>query len=168
NTPLNGVILVSIDSDISSIEQLKGKVVSSPPEVSALAHLTNMALSEKGINAKKDVTRIYAKNHFACMQAVLLGKAQACGTAKRAMAQFEDKEMSKRFKIIAQTPKIPHSLFVVHSRVSKDEREMLKNRIITWEKTATGKQILERSNLVPFVEAHDKEYNVVRNYLKTN
>lgn len=161
---LSAIIIVRKDSPLTAIEDLKGKVIANPPRVAAVSQLTSMTLLEADINPTKDVTREYGKSHFSCMQSVLIGTADACGTAKQALAHFEEKQMEERFRILHTTTSVPHSLFVVHKRVSESVRELLLNTILNWPNNEPGRSILDNGHFIPFVQAKDDEYDAVRKF----
>ena len=161
---LRAIIVVEEKDSIRSIEDLKNKKIANPPQVAAVSHLTSMALSKAGIDPLNDVERAYGKSHFSCMQQVLIGKADACGTARQALSHFEKKHMKERLRIVAESESIPHSLFIVHKRVPEAVREKIKNRILNWPNTPEGRKLLENGKFIPFVEAFDHEYDIVRNY----
>jgi phosphonate transport system substrate-binding protein len=161
---LKAIIVVDEKSPITSLKSLKNKIISNPPKVAAVSHLTSMALQKAGLDPDKDVERAYGKSHFSCMQQVLIGKADACGTAMQALAHFEKKHMNERLRIIAESESIPHSLFVVHKRVPQVDREKLKNRILNWQNTTEGKNLLANGKFIPFIPAEDEQYDIVRKY----
>lgn len=163
---LEGLIVVKQDSPLKSIKDLKGKTVANPPVDAAVSHLTSMALQEAGINPKTGVKRDYGKSHFSCMQSVLIGTADACGTAEQALLHFEkEKQMTTRFRILHKTRPIAHSVFVVHKRVAKKDRDALLKTILSWSKTEEGKKIINNGQFIPFVAAKDADYEVVRQYI---
>ena len=102
------------------------------------------------------------------MQSVLIGAADACGTAEQALLHFEkEKQMTARFRILHRTGRIPHALFVVHKRVSKSDRDVLLKTILDWPKTEEGKKIIDAGQFIPFVAARDVDYDVVRQYVRS-
>ena len=161
--PLVGLIVVKPESPLQSLQELKGKKIGLPPEVAAVSHLTKMALLEAKINPRTDIKVQYYKAHDSCLQQLLIGEIDACGTAAYPMRFFENKWKVK-FRVIAETPTISHSLFIVHPRVSKQERDVILKIILSWGKTEFGKQLLEKNNLKPFIPVTDVEYNAVRAY----
>lgn len=162
---LEALIVVRHNSPLKTIKDLKGKTVANPPVGAAVSHLTNMALQDAGINPKTGVKRDYGKNHFTCMQSVLIGAADACGTAEQALLHFEkEKQMTTRFRVLHKTARIPHALFVVHKRVPKKDRDTLLKTILDWPKTEEGKKIIDGGQFIPFVAAKDADYHVVRRY----
>ncbi|MFT5699206.1 MAG: phosphonate transport system substrate-binding protein [Desulforhopalus sp.] len=161
---LSALIIVPIQSELKSLDDLKGRVIANPPKIAAVSHLTSMALVDKGIDPQKDVQRLYTKNHFSCMQSVLIGTADACGTAAQAMAHFEEKEMTKRFRVLHQTKPVSHSLFVAHTRVPESDRKLIQQTILSWADTEAGKEILKNGKFISFVAAEDHDYDTIRTF----
>lgn len=162
---LRAIIVVKQDSPIQSIDELAYKTVANPPKVAAVSHLTSMALKKAGVNPDTGVVRDYGKSHFSCMQSVLIGTADACGTARQALSHFEKKNMSKRLRIVAESDEIPHSLFIVHKRVPEELRHKLADRILNWPNSSGGQKLLSNGKFIPFVAAKDSDYDIVRKYI---
>ncbi len=164
---LEAVIVVRDDSRLTTLKDLKGKTVANPPADAAVSHLTSMAFVIAGMDPETGVKRYYGKNHFACLQSVLIGAADACGTAEQAMRIVEKgRQGSARFRILHRTHPIPHALFVAHRRMSEKDRGVLLRTILDWPNTVEGRKILEGSLFIPFVAAKDADYEVVRRYVR--
>ena len=164
--PLTAVFIVPRNSPITRIEQLKGKTLVNPPVMAAVTIMSRRALITKKIKPGKDIRIIYTRNHFSCMQHILVGKADACGTARQALAHWQKFNMRKRLRIIYETAPVPHALFVVHKRVPAAVRQKILQAIVSWPDRPEGRAILARGPLKPFVKATDREYDVIRQYLK--
>ena len=164
--PLEAVIVVRRESPLASLQDLKGRIVSNPPEDAAVSHLTSMALREAGIDPQTGVKRYYAKNHFACLQSVVIGAADACSTAEQALRTIEMQSPPARFRVLHRTASIPHALLVAHKRVPQKDRELLLHTILDWPNTEPGRKILDGGQFVPFVAARDADYEVVRRFLR--
>jgi phosphonate transport system substrate-binding protein len=164
---LEALIVVRQDSPLKVLDDLKGKIIANPPADAAVSQLTSIALWDAGIHPGADVRRDYGKNHFTCLQSVLIGAADACGTADQALRTLEGKaQATRRFRVLHKTARIPHALFVVHKRVSRKDRDALLRTILEWPKTEEGRRILERGQFMPFVAAKDADYEVVREYVR--
>jgi len=164
---LEAVIVVRQDSSLASIKDLKGRIVSNPPASAAVSHLTSMALREAGIDPQTGIKRYYGKNHFACLQSVVIGAADACGTAEQALRTIESQsQLPTRLRVVHKTPSIPHALFVAHKRVPQKDRDVLRQTILEWPNTEPGRKILDAGHFVPFVAARDTDYEVVRRYIR--
>jgi phosphonate transport system substrate-binding protein len=165
---LEALIVVRRDSPLKTIKDLQGKTVANPPVDAAVSHLTSMVLRDAGIDPETGVKRYYGKNHFACLQSVLIGAADACGTAEQPLRTIEkERQMTSRFRILHKTIRIPHALFVVHRRVSQKDRDILLKTILNWPNTEEGKKIIEGGRFIPFVAAKDADYEVVRRYIRS-
>ena len=164
---LRGLILVNADSPLKTLQELKGKVISNPPREAAVSYLTSIALLEAGIDPNKGVRRDYGKSHFSCMQKLLIGEADACGTARQALLHFEkEKQMTAKFRVLHETAPVSHSVFVIHKRIVKKDRDALQARILNWPNTPEGKKIIDAGQFIPFVAATDKDYASVRKIMK--
>ncbi len=158
--PLNTVLIVDASSSIKSIEELKDKTIAYPPINAAVTKIIKRTLKDKKINTNT----VYTKNHFSCMQQVLINKATACATAVRALFYFENIKIKNRLKIIYKAKPIPHALFVVHSRVPENERKQLRDLILNWHKSKLGLKILSKVKLKKFKEATDTEYMKLKSW----
>jgi phosphonate transport system substrate-binding protein len=163
---LEGLIVVRRDSPLTSIQDLKGRIVANPPADAAVSQVTSMALWDAGIHPSTGVKRDYGRNHFTCLQSVLIGAADACGTAQQPLRTLESGQAMPRFRVLHKTVRMPHALFVVHKRVSRKDREALLKTIVDWPKTEEGRRILDRGQFIPFVAASDTDYEVVREYVR--
>ncbi len=164
---LEALIIVLPDSPIKTIKDLKGKVIANPPSEAAVSYLTSMSLLDASIDPIKSVKREFGKSHFSCMQSVLVGAADACGTADQALMHFEkEKQMTAKFRVLHRTPPVAHSLFVIHKRVPTETRARLQSTILNWQQTEAGRKIIENGQFIPFVAAQDKDYQTVRNAMR--
>ncbi len=152
--PLKTVLVVDKSSSIKSIKELNDKTIAYPPINAAVTRIIQRTLKKNNINSKA----VYTKNHFSCMQQVLINQATACATAVRALFYFENIKIKNRLKIIYNAESISHALFVVHSRLPEKDRNKLKNIILNWHKSELGLKILSKIKLKQFKEATDAEY----------
>lgn len=165
---LDAVIVVRRDSPLASIKDLKQRIVSNPPANAAVSHLTSMALREAGIDPQTGVKRYYGKNHFACLQSVVIAAADACGTSEQALRTVEKQgELRAPLRILHRTARIPHALFVAHKRVPQKDRELVLQTILEWPNTEAGRRILDAGHFIPFVPARDTDYEIVRRYIRS-
>ena len=165
---LEALIVVRPDSPLKTIKDLEGKILANPPVEAVVSSLTDLALQDAGINPRTGVKRDYGKNQFTCMQSVLIGTADACGTAEQALLHFEkEKQMKTRFRILHRGKPSPPPLFVVHKRVPKKDRDILLKTILEWPNNEEGKKILSTGSFIPFIPARDADYEGVRRYVRT-
>lgn len=161
NKPLPAVLVVKPDSPYKKVTDLRNKTISLPPPVAAMSYLIKDYLKKNGLTPNKDVTIVHHRSHASCMRSVILGKAQACGTAGPAIRFFQAK-MKVKLKVIAKTKGIPSTLFATHPRVSEKERSKLLKQISTWPDTTEGKKLLKAVKVEKFIPIKDEAYNGVR------
>lgn len=161
--PLSAQILVSENSPLITIKDLKGATLALPPAEAAVSHLTKMALLDAGLNPLHDVELQFTKSHDSCLQRLLIGVVDACGTAAGPVRYFQTR-MKVSFRLLGKSATIPHALIAIHARVPESERERLRDTIISWADNPGGRKLLERGELAPFQSVADAEYDVVRNY----
>lgn len=162
---LTAIIVTKPNTPLASTQDLKHKTVSLPPQVAAVSHLVEDHLRSHGLQPGKDVRLTHYRSHVSCMQQVLIGAADACGTAAPALRFFQHK-MKVTLKIITRSKSIPHTLFSVHPRLPPGERNKIRSRILGWGKSATGRKLLARGKLMPLKPILDSDYDVVRKMLE--
>jgi phosphonate transport system substrate-binding protein len=163
--PLEAIIVTLPGSSIKTAQDMKGAILSLPPASSAVSHLVKVFLAENKLRIGTDIQISHTRSHLSCMHQVLVGDADACGTAAPPLRVFEAK-MQTEMKVMTKTASIPHTLFVVHSRVNDADRNALLKRILSWSETEHGKKILQQGKFKPFKAINDSDYDIVRRYLK--
>ncbi|WP_455210844.1 phosphate/phosphite/phosphonate ABC transporter substrate-binding protein [Kaarinaea lacus] len=161
---LSTVVVVPRDSALANLESLKGKKVALPPSVAAVSLLLKAALKDKGLKVD-DVQISHHRSHISCMQQVVIGAVDACGTAAPALRFFTD-NMGVELKIIAETRKIPHTLFAAHPKITPAEREKILQILQALAATEEGRRLLQRGKLKPFKPVTDAHYDEVRDFQK--
>jgi len=159
-------IVVTKDPEKLNIKNLKGKVISLPPKVAAVSILVKRYLIEHGYKPGVDVKIQHFGTHVSCMQQVLIGTADGCGTAF-ASSRFFNKKMKVDLKVAFETQGIPHTLFIAHPNVPQEEKDKLTETILSWAESEKGKEILSRGRMKPFKKISDKDYDIVREIAKT-
>lgn len=162
---LTAILVVKENSTLKNIHTLKGKRIALPPKKAAVSYLIRDYLYKSGLDPDKDVVLSHHRSHVSCMQQVLIGATDACGTAAPPLRFFQHK-MKVKMKIIAESMEIPHSLFVIHPRIPQNEKEIIKQQIISWSETTEGKKLLDHGQLKPFVTTSDAHYNIIRKIIQ--
>jgi ABC-type phosphate/phosphonate transport system substrate-binding protein len=156
---LYALIVTAENSPIRTVADLKGKRISLPPRDAAISRLIRVYLRKHGLVAGKNVEYVYLRSHTSCLQHVLSGLIDACGTTPSAMHHLKNPSR-ETLRGITETDAIPPALFVVHSRVPEAERKLLLNAILAWPKAPDGLDI----QLTGFTPISDSAYDVVRKF----
>lgn len=156
---LFALIVTTNDSPIRGIDDLKGKHMSLPPRDAAISRLVRAHLRKNGLEPGKDVRLEYVRSHTSCLQHVLIGLVDACGTTPSAMHHLKNPARD-RLRGVLETDAIPSALFVVHTRVPELERKHILQTILAWPKTPDGLDI----QLSGFAPISDSDYEIVRKF----
>lgn len=162
NEPLRAIIVVQKSSALQSLNDLRHKTVALPPRSAAVSRLAVSAFERLGMVIDTDVAMLNLRTHMACMQAVLIGKADACATNDVPLRVFAlTRDVS--FRKLGQSEAIPHGLFAVHKRVPPQDRAIMQRAILELGDSELGRALLEKSGWpTGFVAANDSDYDIIR------
>lgn len=165
NAQLYGVLAVRSNSPIHKISDLVGRTISLPPEHTAISYLIKDWLLETGYLQQGKVKLDFEASHISCLQKALFNVLDVCGTARPAINFVQDK-LGFEYRVVAETQRIPHTLFAVNPKLDKHLRQQLLEVLLALDKSEEGKEILKTARLKPFRTAQDREYDKVRNMLE--
>jgi phosphonate transport system substrate-binding protein len=163
--PFTSLIMVPDESPLRKVNDLKGKVIATPPAFVPVVYMAKRALREAGLIPGRDVQLKAFKSVDSCLQQVFIGAASACVAPPFAPAVIEEK-MNVRLRVLLESPSIPNLSIVVHSRLPPDVRKRLKDVFLSWRNNEPGIDLLKTMKTAGFVPAVDSEYDVVRTFLR--
>ena len=165
DTPLEAIVLVKKKGEYKSLNDLKKHNIAVISEKAAVTRIFRYSLNQKGMDIDKEFSFIPAKNHFTCMQMVLVDKADACVTANRARNWFEMQKNIRPFDTIFKSRAYPHTLFVIHSRISEDKRNKIQAVLLKWDDRPAHIR-MKNPEKPTFIIAKDSDYNQIRDVIK--
>ncbi|WP_221798761.1 phosphate/phosphite/phosphonate ABC transporter substrate-binding protein [Oceanobacter mangrovi] len=124
---LQGVLVVRNDSDITSLEQLDGRVVAFPSP-NALGASLLMRAELKG-RFGIDIVPRYVKTHPSVYLHVIKGLAAAGGGVQRTLSEQPD-DIQARLKTIYKTRQVPAHPLVVHPRLGQAMRLNIQQALL--------------------------------------
>jgi ABC-type phosphate/phosphonate transport system substrate-binding protein len=160
---LTGVVMVAEERSWHDWHDLVGKTLALPPELAAISEMVRAALIEAGLRPGVDVILQHYRTKTSCLQAVVLGSADACAIPRFVLAQIES-IADMRLHVMIETAPIRHFVFAVHERVPAADRARLLDCILAWSHTEAGRAVLAAGAWAGFVPARDQEYDQVRRY----
>lgn len=163
NQPLTGVVMVGEDHSWHEWRDLVGRTLALPPELAAVSDMVKAALIDAGLKPGVDVVLHHYRTKHSCLQAVLVGSADACAVPRFVLAQI-DSIADMHLHVMIETAPIKHFVFAVHERVPEADREKLLGCILDWSHTKAGRAVLAAGAWTGFVPAEDHEYDQVRRY----
>lgn len=162
---LYGVLAVRPNSPIHKVSDLVGRTISLPPEHTAISYLIKDWLLETGYLQAGKVKLDFEASHISCLQKALFNVLDVCGTVRPVIDFVQDK-LGFDYRVIAETQRIPHTLFAVSPNLDKQLKQQMLEVIVALDKSAEGNEILTKARLKPFRVASDKEYDKVRKMLE--
>jgi phosphonate transport system substrate-binding protein len=162
--PLRAIFVVRSDSDIQSIDQLRGTTLSMPPKRAAVSLLGSETLRLHRLFPGNDLRVMYQNNHAACLRAVLIRKTSACVTAP-APLEVLTARTGVSFRILDYSDEVPGATYAVHRRLPAPVRSAITNRIVNWHRNQAGRKLLESLKIPAFVSSSNDDYLPVRRIL---
>lgn len=163
--PFTAVVVVPQDSPIRNAEELRGKVIATPPPYLPAVHLGKKALRDRGLVRGRTVTFEETRTVDACLQQALIGATQACIAPPFAVGAFQA-SYGVRLRILLESEPLPSPVFIVHRRVPEPERERIRAALLEWNRTAAGQAVLKSINTQALVPARDEDYQPVRIFVR--
>lgn len=158
----HSVIIAKSDSEINSIEDIKGQTFAFGDPHSLSSYITpRIMLLDAGIDLKDLVYYEYLGHHEAVLNAVLKGNFDAGGVTESVAHKFKDKGI----KVIKFSEDLPGFCICVNKTMSERDRASLRNALaVLTNATPEGSLILSSiyERYTAFEEASDAEYDNVR------
>ena len=164
--PFTAVVVVPDNSPIRTLDDLRDKVIATPPNYLPAVQLGKKALRDKGLVRGQSVTFNETRTVDACLQETLVGAAQACIAPTFAAHAFQA-TTGVRMRVVQESAALPSSVFVVHKRVPAEVRERMRAALLAWNQTPSGQAVLKSINTRSLVAASDADYDAVRVFVRT-
>lgn len=164
------MIIVKKDSDIKSIEDLKGKKMGWQDVTSSAGYVFPAAEMKKaGIDPEKDVQGITIKGHDAAIMALLNGQVDAVAIFQdaRNTVKKDVPDVFEQTRAIHFTTPIPNDTISVRSDMSQEWRDKISQAFIAITEDPEGAQIVKDIYThVGYVAGKDANFTPVREYAK--
>jgi phosphonate transport system substrate-binding protein len=164
-----GILIVRKDGGISKPSDLKGKEVSYPsPTALAACIMPQYFFYKNGININKDIKNIFVGSQESSILNVFYKKTVAGATWPppwRAFQKDHPNEASQ-LKVIWETESLVNNSVMVRDDVPKNIKDQVQKCLLTLDKTEDGKEILKNMETAYFKLATNKDYDVVKTYIK--
>jgi len=148
---LRGILVTRADSNIKTINDLRGKIVSTPENIAVVTMLGLQQLREHGLEPNRKVTmRAYASFNSAVL-AVQNGESDAAFTAQTALNQMPE-ETRSALRTIATTNTVPHVIFLASKKVPPIEVERMTRLLLEFsENKPRGAPFFEQTGFLGYV-----------------
>lgn len=164
-----GLIIIRKDSQINSLDDLKGKVVSYPDSTAlAAAIMPQWYFHEHKLNVDKDIKNNYVGSQESSIMNVYLKKSDAACSWPPPWQNFIKKrpEMAKELVVKWETPSLVNNGLVVRKDIPKDVVKEVGEILFSMHTNAEGRSILNAQGISRYEKADDKNYESTREFLK--
>lgn len=162
------MIVVKKNSDIKSLEDLKGKRVAFQGTTSAGGYIWPVAeLKKAGINIETDIEQVTLKGHDTAVLAVLNDEVDAAAVFEDARNTVKEdiKDVFDKVVPIYFSKPIPNDTISVRSDMSPEWKVNIKDAFIDISKNPTGRKILnDVYSHASYIQSDDNKFDIVREY----
>jgi len=165
-----GLILVRRDSGIQRVEQLKGKVVAFPaPTALAACMMPLWYLHTHGLDANREIHRLYTGSQESAIMSVYLGQAAAAATWPVPWEAFSRRqpEMAAALEVRWQTEPLVNNALVARDDVPPALVARVGALLFAMHETPEGARLLAEVPIPRFEPATATSYAPVRAFLES-
>ena len=164
-----GIILVRRDSDIDSVDDLRGGSISYPaPTALAATMMPQYFLHQQGLDIRKEVDNRYVGSQESAILNVYLGETDAGATWPppwRALSE-ERPELAEALDVRWRTAPLPNNSVMAHERVDDAVARQVAALLDRLHQQPEGLRILEPMELSRFELASDGDYAAVVDFIE--
>ena len=165
-----GEVLVKADSDMESLEDLKGKKIATLSPTSASGYIYPVAeMKDLGIDPLTDCTLTTVNDIPSEMTAVLNGQQDACFVFQGARyvfsSKFTDYDLYKDLKVLYLTDgDIPNDAIAVQPSMDEDLKAQIKDVFLNMANDEEGKEAMSLWGHTGYGEADESAYDTIEAY----
>lgn len=165
-----GEVLVKADSDMESLEDLKGKKIATLSPNSASGYIYPVAeMKDLGIDPLTDCTLTTVNDIPSEMTAVLNGQQDACFVFQGARyvfsSKFTDYDLYKDLKVLYLTDgDIPNDAIAVQPSMDDDLKAQIKDVFLNMADDEEGKEAMSLWGHTGYGEADESAYDTIEAY----
>lgn len=161
---LDGAMVVHVDSDLQSIEQLSGKKLATPDHLAIITILGELALQEHGIEPEKDIQIVSAPSHNTALLEVIAKRADAAVVSAAVYESMQPK-LKSQLRLIYSTQKVPHMMFLASPEIPEWEYNDLKKAILDYTATGAGEKFFKESGYINMEPITDDDMTRMKSML---
>lgn len=158
---LRGTFVVPVGSEISQIEDMRGKTLATPDNLAVLTIVAENMLQEHGLVPGHSVFIHYAASHNNAIATVLEGRSDAA-IALSAFYDRLDEARQARVKVVSMTPAIPHAMFMALPAMQPELYRLILAAMLDFSKSEEGRVFFDVTAFINFVEISDTDMSQMK------
>lgn len=168
DTVFRGIIISRKDSNIKTVDQLKGKSISFPAKTALAATMMPLLyLHEHGLNTEKDIEKKYVGSHFSAILNTFSSDTIACATwpPPWELWKRENPIKAQRMEVIWETKPLINNGLIVKSEIKEEIVNQLVDILVGLDKTKKGKELLDNAGFHGFERSTNIDYDLVKEFM---
>lgn len=155
---LRCIFVVNESSPYSSLDQLKGKTITTPDTLAIITMLGESMLQQHGFDLETDLFFKRTTSHNSAVLSVSKMRAEAAIVGLSAFKITETRTETP-LRILAQSENIPHMIFLASNNMASEDVLKIKQKLLAFTAEGEGKEFFANvpfKNMIP-VTAQDIE-----------
>lgn len=164
-TRIRGIIIARKDSNVTRLQDLKGKKFSFVEQDSPAGHIfQKLLLSRAGFDVDKDIVMLpFGKSHEAVVAAVMNKSADAGGVREEQLDKMKDSIDTSQLKIVGYTDYFPNWPFFAAPGLKKETANRIRTALLKLKPNdPQNEKVIGPARLTGFIPVTDKEYDDLR------
>jgi phosphonate transport system substrate-binding protein len=157
---LDGEIVVSADSKIKSVADLRGHTFATPDYLAVVTILGEELLELQQFTPDVDIFLHYTPSHNNALLSVAEGTA-AAGIAVGGLYAHMPENINKNLRILDRTRAVPHSMFMAHSNLDPESVSSLRTALVGFRAAGAGKVFFGRTGFGDMETITDEDMNAL-------
>ena len=152
------IIVARVDSNIKSLEDLRGKKLSTVDSLALGTALVRAHLSANNIDPDNDLTLVATPTHNASLLSAFKRVTDAASLMLPPYNRAKP-DIKNQMRVIAQTFGTPHMPISVSGSMSSQEAAIIENALLNLKSSDEGKALLKHLSWPGFAKVSPSEYD---------
>jgi len=162
---LHALILVAKDSPIMKIEDLRGKTLHLPSNLSIVSLLTEQHLIQAKLNVQKEVKLIYHDSHNDALLAASRNPNEAAAAGPKIL-EIMPPEIRDNLRTLDVTPMTPNLVIMAHPRIKEKDTQTLLQALLNFHQSELSRKFFVEEDHLPFRPITDTQMESLEPYQK--
>lgn len=162
---LRGVVVVAKTSPYQSLTDLKGKRIATPNKLALVTIIGGQLLRDNGLSNENGTLLREVGSHSNAVLAVQRNECEAAITEMSALQQMPE-ELRNSVRIIGQTQRLPHVMFLAHPRLGQAGAEQVRDALLRFPLSAEGRAFLKASGFEGLRGVEEADLKIVDPIMK--
>ena len=141
---LRGVVVVGKTSPYQTLADLNGKCITMPTKIALVSIVGTQLLRDNGLSNETGTLLKDVGSHSNAVLAVQRNECDAALTESLALQQLPE-ELRNSVRVIAQTQRLPHVMFLAHARWGQAGAEQVRDLLLQFPLSVEGRAFLKTS-----------------------